>query len=264
MKNPNSIIALAAGLISGGMAFFLLYQQTSEIEKKTTPIQVLVAARYIAPGNLLKTEMVEKKSIPEAFVSPSAIHDIHEVEGLMNQVPISTGEQILSNKFVLGEDSLALSLAPGYRAYTIEVNETSGVGNLIRPGNHVDILTKTESNKYETTSFAFQDIQVLAVGQNLDWKKHSPSNSNPAPASDGENNFGYSTVTLSVTPEQAEILMALDGHPLRLALRAPNDDEIVSIPAQSESEVMSKLGRFAPQKSGRNIEIIRGNPKQGE
>src|SRR5260221_3087521 len=159
MNNRNSFIALVVGVLFGALAFLLLYQKASEIQQKTTPIEILVASRYISAGSLIKADMIEKKSIPESLVSPSAIHDLHEVDGLMPLVPISAGEQILSNKFGAGEESLAFNLNPGHRAYTIEVSETSGVGNLIRPGNHVDIIAKIESNKRDVTSFVFQNLQ---------------------------------------------------------------------------------------------------------
>jgi pilus assembly protein CpaB len=264
MNNRNSLFALAAGILFGGLAFLFLYQKASEIEQKTTPIEILVASHYISPDSLLKADMVEKKAVPESFVSPSAIHDVREVEGLISLVPISASEQILSNKFGASEESLAFVLNPGYRAYTIEVNETSGVGNLIRPGNHVDIITKTESNKKDVTSFVFQNVQVLAVGQKLDWRKQLKTNQSANSSQGSDLNNGYSTVTLAVTPEQSEILMFLEGHPLRLVLRAPNDDEIISIPPQSESEVMSKLGHFVPKTHEKSIEIIHGNSKQGD
>ena len=263
MKNKNSIIALVAGLLSGGLAFFLLYQKAAEIENKTTPVKVLIATRYIPPGNFLQPGMAEQKTVPEAFVSPSAIHDTREVEGLLNQVPISAGEQILSNKFTPGDNSLSQTLSPGYRAYTIEVSESSGVGNLLRPGNRVDLLIRTESNRKETTACAFQDLQVLAVGQKTEWKKQSKTNPTSAASDESENVPGYGTVTLALTPEQAEELMFLDGKPLRLVLRAPNDHELVSIAPQSEGEVLAKLGRFTMPKSMKNIEIIRGNPNEG-
>lgn len=185
---------------------------------------------------------MKKKAIPESFVSPSAIRDLREVEGLITLVPISAGEQILSNKFGAGVETLALALNPGFRAYTLEVNETSGVGNLIRPGNHVDVLTKLDSGKQEVTSFVFQNLQVLAVGQKLTLSQHTPKNQD---STSNDGNMGYSTVTLAVTPEQAETLMYLEGHPLRLILRGPNDDEIISISTQSESEVLSKHRHFA-------------------
>ncbi len=125
----------------------------------------------------------------------------------------------------------------------------------------MDVLTKFDSEKREMTSFVFQNLQVLATGQKLNSNQRTQKNQDSA--SDDSHNVGYNTVTLAVTPEQAEILMYLEDHPLRLILRGPNDDEIVSVPPESESDVLSKLGRFvsSPRHS---IEIIRGGSKQGE
>jgi len=243
MNNRNSIIALAAGLLFGGLAFYLLHEKASEMEQKATPVQVLVASQYIPAGSFLKPDMVDKKMVPESFVSPGTIRDVRDVEGLMSLTAISAGEPILSNKFGEGEETLALTLNPGFRAYTLEVSETSGVGGLIRPGNHVDLLAKIDSNKRETTSFAFQNLQVLAVGQRFSGSSRSKKTQETNASESG----AYNTVTLSVTPEQAEILMYLEGKALRLILRAPNDEEIVSVPPQSEAEIMSKLGRFTPK-----------------
>ena len=258
MRNRNSIIALVVGVLAGGLAFYLLYQNASEIDQKATPVQVLVASDYIPAGVFLKPEMVEKKNVPESYVSPSAIRDLKEVEGLMSLVPISAGEQILSNKFGSGEPTLALALNPGMRAYTLEVSETSGVGSLLRPGNNVDILAKIDDEKRTVVSYVLQNVPVIAVGQKLNGK---PSSQKDSGGSQDENP-GYSTVTLAVKPEEAETLMYLEGHSLRLVLRGPNDEDIVSLPNLSESEVLSRLGHFTPS-SHRSIQIIRGGSKQG-
>ena len=142
----------------------------------------------------------------------------------------------MSNKFGPSGNSLAFNLNNGLRAYTIEVNETSGVGNLLHPGNHVDIIAKIISNKRQITTFVFQNIAVLATGQKLSQGEQKNSEE-PVP---------YNTVTLALTPDQAETLMYLEGQPIRLLLRAPNDDEIVSISPKSDSEVVSKIGHFIP------------------
>ncbi len=236
MNQRSSIIALIVGLLAGCICFFLLFQKTSEIDKKTTPVEVLVASRYISPGSILTPDMVLKKNIPESYVSPSAVQNINEVSNLLTLVPISTGEQILSNKFGSSGNSLAFNLNNGLRAYTLEVNETSGVGNLLHPGNHVDVISKITSNKLEITTFVFQDIEVLATGQKLSQSEQKNSDAPEA----------YNTVTLALTPDQAETLMYLEGQPIRLLLRAPNDDEIVSISAKNDSEVISKIGHFIP------------------
>jgi len=236
MNQRASIIALIVGLSAGCICFFFLFQKTSEIDKKTTPVEILVAARYIPPGSILTSDMVLKKNIPESYVSPSAVQNITEVSNLLTLVPISTGEQILSNKFGSSSNSLAFNLNNGLRAYTLDVNETSGVGNLIHPGNHVDLISKITSNKSQITTFVFQDIEVLATGQKLSQNEQKSSDISES----------YTTVTLALTPDQAETLMYLDGQPIRLLLRAANDDEIVSISAKSDSEVLSKIGHFIP------------------
>jgi hypothetical protein len=61
MNHRSSIIALIIGLLAGCVCFFLLFQKTSEIDKKTTPVEVLIAARYISPGSILTSDMVLKK-----------------------------------------------------------------------------------------------------------------------------------------------------------------------------------------------------------
>ena len=251
MNRKNFILSLGAAVLCGAAAFLLLYQKAAEVEARSTPVSILVAARYIPAGSFLKNGMAELKSVPGAFVSPSAIRDLQEVAGLTTLAPISAGEQILSNKFGEGRVTLALTLNPGFRAYTLDVSETTGVGGLLRPGNRVDLLTKVASGKREVTSFVYQDVLVLAVGRKLG----SPSTGVSENQAEDEGNYG--TVTLAVTPEQAETLMFLQGQPLRLILRAPNDDDVVSIAPQSESDVLSKLGRFT--KSGRGIEVIRGD-----
>ncbi len=259
MNRRNAVIALSAGIFFGVLAFILLYQKASEVEKKSTPVQVLVASVFIPAGNNLRPDMVQKKDIPEGFVSPSAIRDIREVEGFISLVPISAGEQILSNKFGTGEESLALDLNPGHRAYTLSVDETSGVGNLIRPGNHVDILTKVSAQNRELTSFVFQDLKVLAVGQRMNGPSPMKKNQEGgATAAEGSDSYG--TVTLEVTPEQAETLMFLEGQNLRLVLRNLSDGEILNLPPQSGQEIIAKLGHFTA-KTPRSIEIIRGNSK---
>jgi len=242
MNKRASIIALIVGLSAGCICFFLLFQKTSEIDKKTTPVEILVAAHYIPPGSILTSDMIIKRTIPESYVSPSAVQNINEVSNLLTLVPISNGEQILSNKFGSSGNSLAFNLNSGLRAYTLEVNETSGVGDLIHPGNHVDVIAKITSNKSQITTFVLQDIEVLATGQKLAQSEQKSSDVSET----------YDTVTLALTPDQAETLMYIDGQPIRLLLRAPNDDAIVSISAKSDSEVISRIGHFIPSNKTRN------------
>jgi pilus assembly protein CpaB len=255
--NTKILVPLGSGLFLGLLAFGLLFQKAGEIQKKSTSVSILVAKTYIYPGQTLTADLVEVKSFPGEYVSPSAIKDTKEVEGEIALAPISAGEQILSNKFGPLDGSLAWSLKPGQRAFTLEVNEASGVGNMIRPSNHVDVLAKINSGNRNVTSFVFQDLTVLATGQKVTTPTTKES-STVANSSDSLNT--YNTITLAVTAEQAETLMYLEGQNLKLVLRANNDDELADLPPISDTEALAKIGHFHTN-TAHSIEVIRGESR---
>jgi pilus assembly protein CpaB len=222
--------ALAAGIGFGVLAFVLLYQKASEIEKRSTPVPVLVAVRYIPPGSVIKPDWVEKQKIPEAFVSPSALADLRSLEGLVSLAPISSGEQILGNKFGKPGENLSWALDPGFRAFTLAVDDTTGVGGLLSPGDRVDLLYKGSAGGKDATTFLYQNLRVLAVGT----RTMAPD----ALSSSG----GYTHVTLSVTPSQAEELFFLEGRSaLRLVLRGRGDDGKITLPVADEGTVYRSI-----------------------
>jgi pilus assembly protein CpaB len=223
--------ALAIGVACGGLAFFLLYQKSSEIQKRSTPVPVLMAVRYIAPGASVRPDWVEKKMVPEAFVSPSAISDLRPLEGLVSLAPISSGEQLLVNKFGKPGENLSWSLDPGFRAFTLSVDETKGVGGLLSPGDRVDLLYKGSAGGKEVTTFLYQDLRVLAVGN----RTLSPDTALSSPT-------GYHHVTLSVTPTQAEELFFLEGRSqVRLVLRGRADESRVHLEAADDAALYRRI-----------------------
>lgn len=251
--NKRIVIPMGLGILFSLIAFAFLYQKASDLEKKTTLVPVLFSKTYIYPGQFLSANLVEAKSIPGEYVSPSAIMDIKDVQGEAALAPISAGEQILSNKFALPDASLAWSLKSGQRAFTLEVNEASGVGNMIRPGNHVDILVKLASGNRIVTSFVFQDLYVLATGQKITKSKNLSDSS-------ADNATNYNTVTLALTADQAETLMYLEGQNLKLVLRSNNDDETVDLPPITDTEALAKIGHFQ-HKEGRSLQVIQGESR---
>lgn len=222
--------ALGVGAAMGALAFILLYQQASEIQRKSTPIPVLVAKRYIPAGVPLRPDWVELRQVPEAYVSPSALSDLRPLEGLVSLAPLSSGEQVLSNKFGKPGEGLAWTLDPGFRAFTLAVDETGGVGGLLNPGDRVDLLYKGAAGGKEATSFLYQNLRVLAVGGRV-----GSGDASGVPA-------GYSHVTLSVSPAQAEELFFLEGRSqVRLVLRCRGDEAEVRLPASDEGTLYRRL-----------------------
>ncbi|HVM32208.1 MAG TPA: Flp pilus assembly protein CpaB [bacterium] len=254
MKNKKFILALGIGALAGLVVFWVLMDQIQRVQKQTTPVSVLVATTFIPAQSVLRADEVEKREIPGAYISPSAIQDLRESEGLVTLVPISAGEQVLSNKLGLPDNNLAITLPKGFRAFTLEVNEITGVGGLLNPGNRVDVLAHLETNQKQITATVLQDVQVLATGSQTNPIPAAPNGAAPSAGTAG----AYQTVTLAVTPQQAEMLAFLEErHPLRLILRPPGDEETLSLPPQSDSDWLAKIGSFSRQ-PGKSLEVIRG------
>jgi pilus assembly protein CpaB len=232
MIQRRTLWAVAAGLAFAGLAFSLLHLKAVEVARRSTPIDVLVANRYIPSHTSVRADWVTRRSIPEAYVGPGALTDLRQVEGLVTLAPLSSGEQIQANKF--GRSGVALSgaLEPGRRAFTLPLDEAGGVGGLLQPGDRVDLLMKGELGGRECAGFLFQDLRILAVGGRV-----RPSGTAPEETASSVAEEGYTHVTLSVSPDQAETLFYLENRSaLRLVLRGEGDGETLRLPPMTESD----------------------------
>lgn len=244
MKDPKTLFAAGLALGCSALAFFLLYGKAREIEARSRQVPVLVARQYLPAQSALRSDRIERRMMPEAFVPPGALSDPDSVEGLVSIAPFSAGEPLLANKFARAGTSLPRTLEPGERAYCLTVDSSQGVGGLLRPGDRVDVLARYESAGRRVTAFALQDVRVLAAGGVSD------------PAAVPEDG-GYDHVTLALSPEQSETLAFLeDRASLKLVLRPDGDEGVAALPPVGEAEVLSRLGR-APVR-GKRIEVIRG------
>jgi pilus assembly protein CpaB len=119
---------------------------------------------------------------------------------------------------------LSSVIPEGYRAMNVRVDDVVGISGFIMPGTLVDIVVvidpPDEKNQRERISkIVLQNIKVLANGANLD----KPKNEKEAER--------VKTVTLQVTPEQAEKLaLASSEGRLQLVMRNSIDqgDEVTS------------------------------------
>ena len=91
---------------------------------------------------------------------------------------------------------LVANIPQGMRAYAVEVNEQSGVSGFILPGHRVDVVRfePNEKAQMQRGETILQDIQVLAAGQVFTRPE--------------EKSLLNRTVTLAVSPDQVDILVA--------------------------------------------------------
>lgn len=234
------IIAIFAAVVAGiALYSFLNYLSKPTEVPKTT---VVVAVQDIAANTTITKEMLSYSDIPTEAVLSDAVTDEQQAVGKVMKSDVLAGEQITSRRLVqVGETNssgtLSYLVEPGMRAITISVDATTGLSNMIKPGNMVDIVAQYVQNKTDATGaqtqeqaakLLVQNVKVLAVDSVMD---------KAGVASD----VSYSTITLSVTPAQAvNLSFVSQTGKLRAILRSPLDTDTANTGSVTGETIQGK------------------------
>jgi len=151
---PN-VRRLLIAFALAGIASLLLISYIQDIERKAimkgAPERILVARKDISARTIITQDLLEYREIPKPFIEPGAVTNVEEIMGMVAITDIRKGEQITRNLLLpLTTWTVLSSFVPeGYRAITIHVDEVSGVGGLILPGDEVDVVA----------TFSFEDLR---------------------------------------------------------------------------------------------------------
>jgi pilus assembly protein CpaB len=220
---------LIVGLLLGLATAFILYTYLNTLQDPIAAAvphsDVVIAKNTIPAHTRISADMLEVRSYPVDMIHPEAGRDISLFVGGIARSEIVRGEQILSSRVYTEERSATLSyrIPENMRAVAIPVNEVTGVAGYITPGDTVDVLLTIENEEINdgavTTFTLLQKISVLAIGEL------------PREVEDDESRL-VSTVTLMVTPEQAEVLaFSYRSGSFHLVLRSPVDETVVTLDA---------------------------------
>ena len=243
------IAAVVVGLFAAFLVYLYAQQQDERVEELTAnPHQVMVAATDIAPGTPLTEELISTKEVPAQFLpaNPLLREDLAYYLDQPVSGSIDAGDMILTSDFVVAEVARTLSarVPTGERAMTMAVDAISGVGGLLQPGDRVDILGTfpvgqedeliPEAGGRDSIGFVtmtlLQNVTLLAVGQRI------------SDMGDGQYFAGYSNVTLSLTPDEAELMIiAQTRGELTLLLRNREDMDTVPVTRRTLREVLEEL-----------------------
>ena len=266
---------LLLALVAGIVAAILIYTALSRGSESTgsagaaSTVPAVVAKQDIPARTKITSGMVEVRQLPTDSHSELAYTDLSQVVGQVTRYPIATNEEVLSTKVVslasvakTGE-SLSYVIPEGSRAISIEVTQVISSGGLVLPGDYVDIIgvfdvtfgagdQETTADKY-FSRIILQNIEVLAVAQTV---VDTVPEAGTTTGTDGETTTTdaggqrvrnteaspepkASTVTLSVTPQQAQLLfLAEENGVLRLAVRPYGDATVQDIPFVAETDLI--------------------------
>jgi pilus assembly protein CpaB len=191
--------------------------------------QVLIATSDLPIGHALLNSDLQVMNAPLELVPEKCVHDIHAATGRVLTVAMSRGQML--NETLLApigtSEGLEATIPKGKRAFTVDVNEVSGLAGMIVPGSRVDVVaTMTDQKTEESRTWTIlQNAPVTAVGTRItqanpdskDWLGNDRN---------GSGGQLVKTVTLLVTPEQAETLdLAYTRCKPRLVLRNLGEDD---------------------------------------
>ncbi len=222
MRRPMVFVLLAglAAMLASVMVYSALKRREAEVQNAMARnVQVVVAAYDLPLGTKIDLGEVKMTRWSADSMPDGAYTDPKQVIGSYVKNSLVANEPVVQAKLFTGDKTagvMPLLIPFGMRAVSVPVDEVSDVAGFVLPHTRVDVLVATTSGEgsKEFSKVVLQNVEVLAVAQEVEEKKDEPTI--------------VKVVTLLVTPQEAERL-ALASHAgsLRLAMRNYNDNKIV-------------------------------------
>lgn len=231
-------------------------------------VRMLVAARPLSIGTLLKDDDFREQEVAADAVPEGAFtaggESRAELRGALLRRFIDPNQPVIASDVLRPRDRgfLAAVLRPGTRAISIGVDVVTGTSGLIWPGDEVDlILTQnlregTDQGRRVVGETILSAVRVIAVDQQI---SHSGTESTAG-------RVVARTVTLEVTPEQAErVAVATQLGRISLVVRSIEGVPEATGPRPSlvfGSDVSSALTGAPQQAPATRMRVIQGGSQQ--
>jgi pilus assembly protein CpaB len=252
-------LVLIAGIGLAGFATYMAknyidqYQQELALERQQRgpqieTVDVVVAARDMKYGEKIAQADIRlvpfpKASIPNGYFDK--IESLTPVTGLGAREVLrgmSANEIILETKVTKPGEPAGIStgLAPGMRAFAIQVDAASGVSGFLRPGDSVDVYwtgriqgqnLRTEGDSTgDVTKLIETQLQLVAIDQSADVDRSETRVAR--------------TVTVAATPQQvAALAQAQATGRLALSLVGAMDESIAEVIEVDQSRLLGLQAR---------------------
>lgn len=229
------IISVLIGLFAAFLTRSYLAAKDNEIAKmqadfmrRHRKIDVIVVKRAIPSGTVLTRDDIGSLPLFESAVRDHACRaeDFTLLLGRKTIRPLAEAAPVFWTDIEGGDPTargLAGDVKPRMRAISVNVSGSASVSGMVRPNDHVDVLgtfsfpsSQVQGEMELVTLTMLQDVLVLATGRETAKSRFY---------TDNRATTAYSTVTLEVTPREAEMLVfaeQIKGR-ISLALRNPED-----------------------------------------
>lgn len=213
-------VLLYVGLALAFGTGFLLLNYLTRVGSTSTGVAmraVVVAGREIPARAKITSDMLRVETRAANQIDSDAVSDTRSVDGDVSLITIPPGSIVTRSKIMTASAlSIPMRLSHGLRAVSIPIDRVKGVSGLVQPGDRVDVIAVSPraGNAIPKATTILRGMLVLALGSEIETASATPS----------PDNQNGTTVTLAVTPQQANLLTLADVYAtLRLALRSPNE-----------------------------------------
>lgn len=260
------LISFILAIIAAGVIYIYL-QSLKQPDVEIKEITTIVATDTIPPGTLITNSMIKEIQVPENSVLVDYIKDSSGIVGKYTKETILKNEGFHNSKLIsTGKEDLSLRIDDNHRAVSISVTGDSGVSDLIKPGDFVDIviyLTELKDGdkviRPELSKIILQNIKLLAINRQLNRDENSKD--------EGEIPTKF-LVTLSVsTSELEKLVLAENTGILKLALRPLNNSIVDETKGITGEELVADLNNETEgilQWDGPSNSINSGNSSNGD
>ena len=229
------VVSLAFGLIAAVLTRLYVSAKEGEVQaqkdallRRYGTMDVLVFAKELPGGTVLAAEDLVVRRAPALGLRGQALtrDNLQDAVGRRILLGHAAGDVLFWSDIEGGDPSvkgLAADIKPKMRAVSINCSGAASVSGMVRPNDHVDVIGtfvfpgedgKIRNGDIETRTI-LQNVLVLATGQTTA----------KAQRDSDYLERGYATVTLEVSPREAEMLVFAEQMKGRLvlALRSRND-----------------------------------------
>jgi pilus assembly protein CpaB len=254
LKRSNRLVLLVGVFLAivafVGILLISTNQTPTTTDAPPTVLPTVIATQDIPLGTAIRADQVTVEDKPVTGRDTDAFGDVSQVIGKIVRQPVTTGAAITSRTLTGGQQGQVLDITcpPTMRCISVQVDQVTGVGTVIKTGDYVDLIMALQADKFpvitadeDTNTFTvvaglnstsvklvLQGMQVLgtllppadAAAQ------PAPQASGAPPAQPGTTLTGQQEIViLAVDAQQAEIIKfaQLDSPLFSLVLRSPQD-----------------------------------------
>jgi Flp pilus assembly protein CpaB len=207
-----------------------------------TQLPTVVAAVDIPLGTVVTEDMLTTRTLAVTSRETNVLDDTTQGVGKTTRANLTAGQQVHSTDFQ--NRAVPLTVPAGKRAFPVQINELTGVLNLLDVGDNVDLIISLRGDAFPVVQvladgsvtvvsginplsvklpLLLQDIQIIGV---LEAPQPAPAEGQAAPVASQKPSItgNNKLLVLAVTPAQAEVLLyARTTGTLDAILRPPSD-----------------------------------------